>query len=98
MLGKFFRFTLCLCLVAALICSLGVSAFADTGYISVELKSGELNFTDNDNISGYAKESVLALSSSGIINGYEDGSFLPQANATRAEAAQLIFKVLNILK
>lgn len=41
MLGKFFRFTLCLCLVAALIFSLGVSAFADTGYISVELKSGD---------------------------------------------------------
>jgi len=67
-------------------------------YKDIDVQMGELGFTDNDNISGYAKESVSVLSEAGIINGYEDGSFQPQANTTRAEAAQLIFKMLNILK
>ena len=67
-------------------------------YKEVEIKEGESVFTDNDNISDYAKKSVSVLSGAGIINGYEDGSFLPKANTTRAEAAQLIFKMLDILK
>ena len=67
-------------------------------YKAVSVQKGELNFIDNDNISDYAKEAVNVLSAMGVINGYEDGSFLPKSYATRAEAAQLIFKVLNILK
>lgn len=36
-----FRVALCLCLITALFCSFGVSASADAGYFSVELKSGD---------------------------------------------------------
>jgi hypothetical protein len=66
-------------------------------YKAIKTQMGELRFTDNDNISDYAKEAVSVLSEMGVINGYEDGSFQPRASATRAEAAQLIFKTLNIL-
>lgn len=60
---------------------------------STSLSSGKtVEFTDNDSVSDYALESVTALSSSGIISGREDGSFGPKDNATRAEAARLIYE------
>ncbi len=50
-------------------------------------------YTDYQDISDYAKNSILMLSEYGIINGYEDGTFRPFGNAARAEAAQLIYNV-----
>lgn len=53
-----------------------------------------LTFTDNDDISAYAKSAVDKCQRTGIISGYTetDGySFKPQGNATRAEAAQILF-------
>jgi hypothetical protein len=67
-------------------------------YKSFGMQEGPLSFIDSDSIAGYAKNAVSALSQAGIINGYGDGSFLPTAYATRAEAAQLVFGMLNILK
>lgn len=67
-------------------------------YKDFEPMGGELSFTDSDAIAEYAKNAVSALSNVGIINGYGDGSFSPKAYATRAEAAQLVFGMLNILK
>lgn len=67
-------------------------------YKAVEVQKGNLSFTDNSNISGYAEEAVAVLSTAGIIGGYDDGSFRPKSYATRAEAAQLIFKMLNVLR
>ena len=40
---------------------------------------GLLNFSDNDSISEWAKTSVTALVGAGVINGYEDGTFMPSA-------------------
>ena len=50
-------------------------------------------FTDEDAISDYAKEAVHALQQAGIINGMADGSFAPNATATRAQAAKIIYGV-----
>ncbi len=58
----------------------------------------ELNFTDNDNIAGYAKDAVAELVGLGIMNGYEDGSFKPRGSATRAEAAKVIWGIYNLAK
>lgn len=52
-------------------------------------------FTDIDEAAAYAKTAVSAMRSSGIIGGYEDGSFRPKGNATRAEAAQMIYNALK---
>ncbi len=51
-------------------------------------------FTDDINISEYAKESVYTLKSMNILNGYQDGSFLPDGCATRAEASQIIYNIM----
>lgn len=54
------------------------------------------SFPDADKISGYAKEFVELMRLAGILNGYEDGTFRPQGNATRAEAAKLFSLFLSI--
>lgn len=54
-----------------------------------------LTYTDADSIEEYAKPYVAGLSASELLNGYTDGSFQPKANATRAEAATLIDRVMN---
>ena len=54
-------------------------------------KTGETpGFTDTEKISEYAKDSVAALVSLGIVNGMGDGSFNPVGTATRAQAAKMI--------
>jgi len=55
-------------------------------------------FEDYDLVSNYAKNSVLYLSELNVISGYEDRTFRPQNNATRAEAAVIIQRMLDAVK
>lgn len=52
-------------------------------------------FTDVADTASYA-EAVEVLSALGIVNGYEDGSFKPDGEITRAEAATMIVGALNM--
>lgn len=51
-------------------------------------------FYDTDEISGYAIEAVYALYKQGIVSGVGEGYFAPKKPASRAEAAQMIYKAL----
>ena len=53
-------------------------------------------FTDAVDIPEYARGYVFAVSAKGIITGYPDGTFRPFNNATRAEAATMIFRMLSL--
>ena len=50
-------------------------------------------FTDQADIS--QTEAVDMLTALGVIDGYEDGSFQPDATVTRAEAAKMIYTIRN---
>ena len=50
-------------------------------------------FTDEADIQ--AKDAVSMLTTLGVIEGYEDGSFQPEGTVTRAEMAKMIFVVRN---
>lgn len=69
-------------------------------YQSVEIPrvKEKVTFTDQDAASDYAKEALEKFQLAGIINGYSDGSLKPFAVSTRAEAAQIVFNAMNILK
>jgi hypothetical protein len=54
-----------------------------------------LDFNDASDIAEYAKESIKVLSEAGIVNGLGDGNFAPNGVATRAQAAQIIFAILQ---
>ena len=51
----------------------------------------ELIFNDRDQFAPYAIEPVRMLSSTGVINGVGNDLFAPTANATRAEAAKILY-------
>ncbi|CAI6048732.1 hypothetical protein PAECIP112173_01305 [Paenibacillus sp. JJ-100] len=55
-------------------------------------------FTDHERISYWATEKVEYLSGLQMINGYEDGTFRPLNDLTRAEAAALIYRLKNFLE
>lgn len=60
--------------------------------ISFTNNGASVSFTDADNISDYALESVTALCNAGIIDGMGDGSFAPTGSLTRAQAAKVTYQ------
>lgn len=51
-------------------------------------------FADEGSIADYAKASVDTLVKGGVINGMSDTEFAPLANATRAQAAKILYRFL----
>ncbi|NBI31155.1 S-layer homology domain-containing protein [Chengkuizengella marina] len=58
----------------------------------------ELVFNDTSDIQAYALDAVSTAVSLGILKGKADNSFAPRDFATRAEAAVMLYNVLNILE
>lgn len=56
---------------------------------------GYIDFNDSEEISNWAKEYVDALSDNKIINGYEDNTFRPNQNITRAETVSILSRAEN---
>ncbi|WP_449011853.1 fibronectin type III domain-containing protein [Paenibacillus taichungensis] len=54
-------------------------------------------FVDQEKISKWAEERVNYLSHMNMITGYEDGSFRPLNKLTRAEAAALIYRLIDVV-
>ncbi|WP_025677245.1 OmpL47-type beta-barrel domain-containing protein [Paenibacillus polymyxa] len=52
-------------------------------------------YTDTSNIVEWAREDVLGLTQDNLVQGYPDGSFRPKQSITRAEAAEMIFNMLE---
>jgi|GEM_PF-6188874 Bacterial surface proteins containing Ig-like domains len=55
---------------------------------------GTTGFQDNNNIAPYAAEAVEWLSQNGIMIGDSDGKFEPDEPTTRAQAAQILYRLL----
>lgn len=60
--------------------------------------SDTASFTDDTQISDYAKDAVAYLAGIKIINGMSDGSFQPNGLLTRAQTAVLIYSSYQALK
>ena len=78
---------------AAVIFYRGAKAAREDGFSEIEMSS----FTDADDIADYAIEPINLLYKLKVLNGYEDGSFRPNAPITRAEAAKMIYTALEKL-
>lgn len=70
---------LALMLSVAMVFTMGTSVFAYT-----DVEEGT-----------YVSEAVTVLSNLGILDGYEDGSFKPEATVTRAEMAKIVCETLG---
>ncbi len=61
------------------------------------LKAGEtVSFNDISSVSEGARSAVELVSSAKLINGYPDGTFMPAAQCTRAQAAAIIIRILSL--
>ncbi len=55
-------------------------------------------FTDAENIAGYALEAVNRLAAAGVVSGMGDDVFAPGQVATRAQAFQMIYAIMLLVK
>lgn len=60
-------------------------------------KYGDVNtiFSDNNIISEWARDTVADAVKLDIVKGYKDNTFRPKNNATRAEAAAVLYRILE---
>jgi len=65
-----------------------------TGYTLPD-KTKAVTFTDHQDISEYAVDSIRSIQQAGIISGNPDGSFKPAENASRAQAAKMVSLLLR---
>lgn len=61
------------------------------------LELNGLSFNDSGDVSSYAIYAISVLNKLGVINGDDKGYLMPLSNATRAEAAVMINKVLSLV-
>lgn len=55
------------------------------------------NFSDIDAVSAFATDAVNYVKAAGLMNGMGDGSFAPHENVNRAQAAKVIYELLQRL-
>ena len=67
-----------------------VAVYSDYGIRFKELHE-DIYFVDEHNIADWARSEIHQLFRFGLMRGMPDGTFYPQGNATRAEAAKLIY-------
>ncbi len=63
---------------------------------TLEAVNEGMEFADKAEISDYAADDVEILVKAGVLSG-ADGNFMPKSNATRAEAAVMISKIMSAL-
>lgn len=59
--------------------------------------AGVSSFTDQEQISTWAREAVEVAASKGLVQGVGNGLFEPQGKATRAQAAVIVYRMLDLL-
>ena len=58
----------------------------------------DLPFTDQDTFQGWVRGYIREATNAGVLTGYPDGSFVPKAPATRAEAVVMVSRVLDYME
>lgn len=66
--------------------------------ISYKPATKKVSFKDVNNLLSLENDSIYETERLGIMNGYEDGTFKPKNNVTRAEVSAIIYRWKNLLK
>jgi hypothetical protein len=72
---------------------LAMSEFDGKSEVSIKI-AGRKTFTDISN--SWAKDSIEEATELGFVEGYEDGTFRPQANVKRSEFIGFLMRALNV--
>lgn len=71
--------------------------YLEKAFLPAEFDISE-HFSDGGDIADYASEAVGSLAAANIINGYENGGFVPKDSVTRAQAAKMIYMMLKEMR
>ena len=71
--------------------------YADKMGYSIPKTLEAVTFADNAQISSWAKDAVKAMQQAGVLSGKENNRFDPQGNATRAEAATVLHRFVEVI-
>lgn len=63
-----------------------------------DFNTDDVNYTDTADIADYSRPCINALANAKVITGYDDGSFLPLGNTTRAETAVMLHKAYKLIR
>lgn len=74
---------------------MAVMAMRTSQAVGISLPAGDISFEDSGKIASYASEAVGMLAAAGIIRGTDGNCFHPEGIATRAEAAKIIYGLLQ---
>lgn len=67
-------------------------------YLKCDLTKGEITFNDSADIADYAKEAISKLAQAELLNGFEDGTFMPREALTRAQVAKILCLARELVK
>ena len=67
---------------------------AFSAYFAAE---GPADFSDFNLVDEWAVDAVAAFAMAGVVTGFPDGTFRPTSNATRAEAATMIYRLMALV-
>lgn len=85
--------------VGAYISRQDIAVMIERALVAMKLSVSDIretqSFSDEWKIKSYAVDSVKSLYKKGIFNGNEKNEFLPDARATRAEVAQVIYNLIS---
>jgi hypothetical protein len=82
----FMRKYLIVGLISLVLMAGGLASARDFGYVSEF-------FTDSDSFSEWYRSDLWKLKSMGVVKGYEDGTFRPNNNVTRAEMSVMLARM-----
>ena len=71
--------------------------YADKMGYSIPKTLEAVTFADHAQISSWAKDAVKAMQQAGVLSGKENNRFDPQGNATRAEAATVLHRFVEVI-
>lgn len=78
---------------------IAVMSYRTLQHLKVELKNAGTGastpFADQAAIAGYAEGAVDRLSKAGVVAGLNEGKFAPKEQATRAQAATIVYRILQ---
>ena len=67
----------------------------DNGLKLTHPATDELSFADSSSVPGWAVQAVKNMEAYGIVKGYEDNTFRPYDNITKAQAAEMLYQVFK---
>ena len=71
--------------------------YADLVDFILPQKVEATSFTDQSDIASYADDAVSGMQQAGILDGFENGSFLPTNNTTQAQAAKIFTVLMQLM-